>query len=253
MRTDETAIAELSSALTRESSEELKNRLASILATTANGLRDMAAIVAELESRGEDLSALRIGMIDHLRRIACGQLLPEVVVRCAGQPRMLQLAIRLTLDDQAKLADGQAFDLAVWRGNAVEWRKVDPLECTSSQLSQIFASDHTRTQQEQVSLLEHRREISLRNPEVKEPTPGKAKVDKKNGTILLNGKSFTPAELLRLIADLSSQYDETAETDTTCIVKLTAEEHRSLKQKCLDGNTTQQMVTRRALRACGLI
>lgn len=253
MQSEEITLRNVTQDLTHESTAELKERLSSILATTASGLRDMAAIVAELESRGEDLSGLRIGMIDHLRRIACGQLLPEVVVRCAGQPRMLAIASRLTIDDQKKLAEGKAFDLAVWRGDSVEWRNVDPLECTGSQLSQIFAADHTRTQQEQVSILEHRRELALRAPETKSPQIGRPTADKKTGMIVLNRKSFSPSEILKLIAELSSDFDEAAELEATGIVKLTADEHRNLKQKALDSNTTQQVLMRRALRACGLI
>jgi hypothetical protein len=60
--------------------------LARLLGFTAENLLRLAVVVAELESRGEDLSDLKIGLLPILRQIAAGTLLPEVVVYYAGKP-----------------------------------------------------------------------------------------------------------------------------------------------------------------------
>src|SRR5690606_35817556 len=142
--------------LTSETTDSLKSRLTSLLAQTADDLRQMAAIVAELERRGEDMQELRIGIVDHLRRIAAGQLLPEIVVKFSGFPMMLRIAARLPIPDQQRLVADEPLDMAVWRGEQIEWRKVDPLALTTEQIRVVFADDRIRSQQEQVSILEQR-------------------------------------------------------------------------------------------------
>lgn len=233
------------------STDELKQRLASLLATTAEGLRDMAAIVAELESRDEDLSGLRLGIVHHLRRIAAGQLLPELVVRCAAVPRILAKASILPLSDQQRIAGGEPFPLAVWRGDSVEWRQIDPLEATGPQFSQIFASDHVRSQQEQISLLEDRRERARRTPEP--PKKGRLRADRNRGVLIFGKSVFSPADVTAALADLAEPFDENAVREHTTVCKVSEAEHQKLKLRAIEGHTTVQHLIYRSLRAAGLI
>ncbi len=78
----------------------LKAELANALRLTAERLRYLAAIWAELERRGEDLSALRYGMGKCLSRIAAGSLRPEIVVAFSDQPRTLDRIAVLPLASQ---------------------------------------------------------------------------------------------------------------------------------------------------------
>jgi hypothetical protein len=59
-------------------------------------------VVAELESRGEDLSQLKIGLLPLLRQIAAGVLLPDVVVRYAGQPAAIKQLAGMPIDEQRR-------------------------------------------------------------------------------------------------------------------------------------------------------
>jgi hypothetical protein len=64
-------------------------------------------VIAELESRGEDLSDLKIGLLPLLREIAAGTLLPEVVVKFAGQPAALRAIGKRPMDEQEQYVRGE--------------------------------------------------------------------------------------------------------------------------------------------------
>lgn len=233
------------------SSDRLRARLAEVMTTTAEGLREMASIVGELERRGEDLSDLRIGIVDHLRRIASGQLLAEVVIKCAGQPRLLSIAARLPLEDQRRLVSGQPFDLAVWRSGKIEWRKIDPLSATPSQLMQLFHVDRVRTQSEQVSLLEQ--SGSTARPK-KTTVKAKAKADPIRNGIKV-GRSFVPLEdVLLALAELAqADYDDTVEDEEASVaVRLSAAQHQQLRARAAKSKSTMAFLIRRAMAAAGL-
>lgn len=236
--------------------EELKSRLTSLLARTAEDLSSMAAIVGELERRGEDLSTLKLGIVHYLRRIAAGQLLPEIVVQYSGYPLMLRQATVLPIEDQRRLISGEPLPVAVWRGNNIEWRRVDPLALTRDHVTQIFAGDHLRTDAEQVSYLEGTR-LHPRKP--KQPSMGRAKADpKRNGIVI--GRSFAPYEdvLLALAqladADYSASSEEDEEIESQIInVPLTLAEHTQIKVRAAKSRTTIGSLMRHALAAYGLI
>jgi hypothetical protein len=175
--------------------EELREELARGLRLTADSLLRLAIIVKTLEERGEDLSGLRIGLLHHLRRIACGQVLPEIVVRYAGMPSLISVIGSLPLPDQRKLADGGSVELAVYAADgSITYRMADPLTMTRQQASQVFARDHIRSQAEQVLILEQQRSRA------KGKTPqkiGDLRIDKELGGVFV-GRKFIP------LADLAA-------------------------------------------------
>jgi hypothetical protein len=239
--------------LTGESTAGLKDRLAGLLARTADDLREMAAIVAELEARGEDLSALRLGIVDHLRRIAAGHLLPEIVVHCSGFPALLRTASHLPVADQRKLISGEPLDMAVWRGDEIAWRKVDPLCLTRDQLSTVFSTDRIRSKQEQVSLLEDRKQ---KPGKPARPAKRKVKADPERIGIVV-GRSFAPLEdVLAALAELrDAEYDDDISGEETVIggIRLSTAEHQQLKVRAAKSNASIAQLVRRALAAAGLI
>jgi hypothetical protein len=83
----------------------LKSELANALKLTASHLSYLAAIWAELEKRGEDLSGLKMGMGVWLARIAAGTLLAEIVVMYAGEPSVLRRASLLTTGQQQHVVE----------------------------------------------------------------------------------------------------------------------------------------------------
>lgn len=86
---------------------ELKRELAGLLALTASNLLRLAVIVSILEDRGEDMTALKGGFLDILRKIACGQLLPDLVILFSGDPAKIQKAASMPLEDQREVASGR--------------------------------------------------------------------------------------------------------------------------------------------------
>lgn len=155
--------------------EQLREELAGCLRVTATNFARLALIVKALEDRGEDLSALKIPILHHLRRVACGQVLPEVLVRFAGSPSLITIVGNLPLPDQKAIAEGQPVRLVVYGadGNRTH-RLADPLHLSPEQVRQVFARDHVRTDAEQCLLLDQKRERSrLPRPE----SAGRLKLD----------------------------------------------------------------------------
>lgn len=175
--------------------EDLKTALADSLGLTAKSLLRSACLVHVLEERGEDLTGLRIGMLNHLKKIACGQLLPEVVVRFAGKPSLIAVVGNLPIDQQCRLAAGDAVQLLVYGDDGKRTiRNADPLVMTPRQVMQVFARDHVRNQAEQALILDERRErASLPVP----AAVGKMKIDKERGGVIV-GRQFIP--LVDLVA-----------------------------------------------------
>lgn len=83
--------------------QELRGRLGQLLTLTANTLSEMAEVWIELERRGEDLSALRSGLMTYVRLIARREILPEAVVRYAGHKHILTKLAKMPLYAQEKL------------------------------------------------------------------------------------------------------------------------------------------------------
>jgi hypothetical protein len=88
------------------STDELKQQLVDRLGLTAESLLRTACLVAVLEERGEDLSGLKIGLLGHLRKIATGKLLPEIVVQFAGNGKLINRISELAITDQRRILAG---------------------------------------------------------------------------------------------------------------------------------------------------
>jgi hypothetical protein len=99
--------SDLKQVIAEATAEELKAELARLLGFSAENLTRLAIITQELESRGEDLSAIRFGLLPLLRQIACGTLLPEIVVKFAGEPDAIRKISRLCIAEQRQIACGE--------------------------------------------------------------------------------------------------------------------------------------------------
>lgn len=138
--------------LSRVPTDDLKKQLAESIGVTARTLSQMAAIWTELESRGEDLSALRGGLMSYLPLIAEGRLDPELVVRAAGQATLLKAASALSIADQRDLLENglPVFDVDK-EGQFVE-RRVPVENVGMMEIRRAIAADHIRTPAEQARL-----------------------------------------------------------------------------------------------------
>ena len=129
---------------------ELKEELANGLRVTAASLLKIALVVRELEKRGESLSALRLGVMPYLRLIAAGTLLPEIVVRFAGQPSLIQRLAKLPIAEQRPLASGDPVKiLQRLCGDSYTLVSKDPIALTPTEAKQVFADNHVRQEDEQ--------------------------------------------------------------------------------------------------------
>lgn len=145
---DEATLAKMSVA-------ELRAGLSKSLGITVGGLIEAAVFVKELERRGEDLSDIRDSTLPNLRKIACGQLLPEMYLRLFGKSGILNRVATLPIPDQQKIASGVpiAVYLADGSGNHVLHRAED-MEPAMAQ--QVFAPGKIRNQSEQIAWLRAR-------------------------------------------------------------------------------------------------
>lgn len=238
----------------------LRAELARQMAITASDMLRLAMIVRLLEERGEDLSDLRNGMLPHLRRIAYGQILPELVVRYSSTPMVLHRIYQLSPPEQQQLVRTGMVELVVRRATpegqvSFDKRCADPSRMTRDQVFQVFGLGHVRNEAEQILYLEDRTTRVIPLP----PPQGRCKPDRSRGGLVV-GRTFLPhAEVLRGLADLRGEPSplesgaEAEAEDVPLVVKLTPDERRRLKIASARGDTTMQELAWQALRAAGLI
>lgn len=230
---------------------ELRAELAAAIGLTARHLMHLAAVWAELERRGEDLSDLRTGIGVYLPAIAAGTVTPEAVVAFAGQPTLMRAVASLPPDQQKRLASGGTVPVVEKQGDSYTHRMLPASALTAGLARQVFGERTIRTEAEQIALL---------TPAIKPPKPGRApkrgklRADRDKGTILLGRRVLPLADVLAAVADLRRPDTATAdELDVPVVVKLTAAEKQRLGHAVVDSGKTQQDLVRDALRAMGLI
>jgi hypothetical protein len=181
--------------------QELREWLVSCLEVSSRNLLELAVCVAKLEERGEDLSGIRgLGLVHHLRRIACGQLLPEVVAKFAGSPTLIARIGSLPIPDQERIIAGEFLLLAVYATDgSITNRSVDPLLMDAWEIRQVFARDHIRSQSEQALILERRRaETKGRRPK----QIGVMHMDYERGGVTVGRKFIPQADLVSALQAL---------------------------------------------------
>lgn len=232
----------------------LRAELASALGLTARHLLHLATVWAELERRGEDLSDLRSGIGTYLPLIASGAVLPETVVRFAGQPAILRAVAGLPVDEQRRLAiTGESVPLVVRQGDTFTHRMLPVHALTAAQARQVFGERRVRTETEQIALLTP----SGRAPKLgKPPKRGKLRADPAKGVVRVGHSPIPIADLVAALGDARSPDtagEEPGDDAKAVLIKLTPAEHKTLAQRALDGDTSMTALARNALRAAGLI
>lgn len=84
---------------------DLRRALDQQIAVTAHHVARLATIWRELERRGEDLAEYRAGIGQYLSAVASGRLLPDAVVRLAGNRPALRAMALLSSDEQKRILD----------------------------------------------------------------------------------------------------------------------------------------------------
>lgn len=145
--------------------DALGDELGATLSLTAQHFAKLAMILRVKEERGHDLSDLKIGMVGYLRKIAYGQLLPEVLADFGHSPSLLRRISGLPTPDQTRVVrDGVTVGIPR-PGGAVDAVKIPASSLTPAQASAVFAPDHIRTPEEQV------RQLRFTSHAASEPRP----------------------------------------------------------------------------------
>ena len=230
---------------------ELRLELARGLRVTADSLLRLAWIVRLLEERGEDLSDLRIGLLDYLRRIAYGQVAPELVVRYAESPGLMRTLAALPLPDQQRIASGEPVQVVVRREDGkFDVRMADPIKMTRDQISQVFGRGKIRDQSEQILILEDSRPKTVARKLAR--NRGLVSPDRERGGLIVGRKFFAAGDIVSALAELVGEPDNSpAEIPVT--FKLTDSEHMSLKNASNRTGAPMSVLIRRALVVSGLL
>lgn len=175
---------------------KLKKELESAVRATAAIILRMAAIVRLLEERGEDISTFRFGIIPHLRRIAYGQVLPEVIVHFQGQPMLMDRVAGLPLADQNRILSGEPIRIVQVDGGNMEHRTVPAENLTRDEILQVFGKSGIRNDAEQLAVVRARKERAPKR------TQSNIIVDFKRGGILVNGLWISKADLIMYVQRL---------------------------------------------------
>lgn len=243
------ALAELETWTT----DDLRAELARLLRTTASDLLRMAKVVAILESRGDDLMSLRLGMIRWLRMIAVGQLLPEIVIRYSGKQKLLERIAMLPISDQQRMVEDPCVTIIADDGLP---RRMDALAVPFRQLDQVFGSGRLRGEDEQRVYLNGSKRAKKSRRKTDEFRQLKAYADHERGGITV-GKAFvSKAEALIAIGELAGplvDIDPRDKTHETATVRLTKEEKDRLRAQERQAGLSEWQLIRTALRAAGMI
>jgi hypothetical protein len=134
--------------------QTLRTELSKSLTITAKQLQYLAVIWRELESRGEDLSALKTGLAIYLPAIANNQLDADLVVKYAGQKMLLHAISKLPLEEQRKLAEHGEVDIVRLEedGNK-QVQKITLHSLPATEINLVFAESRLRTPDEQFLIL----------------------------------------------------------------------------------------------------
>jgi hypothetical protein len=235
-------------ALKDRSSKELRRELSGLIAETAEKLQKMAFIVAELESRGEDLSGLRISLLPALRLVAAGRMDAEAVLRLADRPWLIQSVGRLPLPEQKRLLDKGTVPVLV-EGEA---KDTPILSLPLSTIQQVFAQDHVRSPEEQRVYLAS---IRRRKSDGEEPKRHYLlRADKGRGGFWVGQAFVKVSEVVPVLAELAGPLDLLVPDDAeTITVRVTAAEKEKLRVLANQRKLPDWHLLREAFRAMGMI
>jgi hypothetical protein len=118
---------------------DLLGELQRATAATASNLVYMAQIWKLLEGRGMDMAPFRNGLLRFLPMIASGEVIPEVVIKLAGNMTLLGKVGKLPPERQKALANGEPVPVLDPESGAVRERKIE--ELGAKEVRQLFGVD----------------------------------------------------------------------------------------------------------------
>lgn len=188
--------------LTGKTESELIQLFSETRRTVARQIMLAAAIVRIFDENQWDVAQLPVGARDlaYLRRVAHGEMIPELIFNERFCESLRSRAARLPLPQQRMVAADRPLEVVVEDTAGVASRLIRPSELTPRQIQQVFAYDRLRTVAEQRSYLEER---------VRQPAPsgpGPVVVDHRRRCVYVTGErvEITVKQMADLLAQLTA-------------------------------------------------
>jgi hypothetical protein len=241
--------------LALKSVEELREEVKRLLGVTAENLVKLAAVVHELESRGEDISQLRLSILPSLRAIAGGKMLPEVVVKYAGRPTLLKHIEAIPIAQQKNLLERETvFVVTTDDKNNFSEEEVRLAFLNQNQIRQVFSEDSLRSPAEQRAFIRSKSHKKVEKQEVKPQRFYTPRADKEAKGIWVGKMFVTREDVIKALSDISGNLKELdADTAETITVRVTKEEKAKLKHSEKLRKLPEWFIIRESLQALGLI
>lgn len=178
------------SELEQMDNQALFNELRQATAITASNLVYMAKIWGQLESRGVDMAPFRSGLLRFLPMIASGQLVPEAVIKFAGNMTLLNNVGKLPPAQQKALAEGEPVPVVDAKTGMVRERKAE--ELSAKEARQVFAvNGKLRDVEQQRRLTAHEPHRKLAGPKIQ--------INEVKQTIKVGTQEVTISDLLTIM------------------------------------------------------
>jgi len=190
--------------------EQLKQELGRALDITADYLSYLSEIWRELESRGEDLSGLRHGLMAYIPLIANRQVDSRIVVNYAGQKTLLSAISKLPIEEQAEIArTGHVTVAQSTEDGRVQEVQVNVADMRAADVHRVFGENGIRTPEQQLKVQKH-----LENSQPRKHITSIIHYDQKDGEDLLviSGKRVRLSSVISSICDRKGLTDSDKET-----------------------------------------
>jgi hypothetical protein len=151
--------------------------------TSVKHIVRMAAIVRRLDELGVAIE-MESSVLPYLRKIAHGNLSPDLFVTMQGHKSMLNIASTLPAPVQQQIAKNEPIKVMSTNG---DFRMVPPLSMTTKEVSQVFAFGRIRDEAEQVGYLRGKMQEKATTDQACEEDA--VKIDRKRRGIVV-GKTF---------------------------------------------------------------
>ncbi len=182
----------------RESSDPkwLIEQLQECLSITIHHIITLATIVRRLDECDVELK-VEFAMLPYIRRVAYGQMVPELLVTLQGEQALLDKVATLPIPDQESIAKNKSLKVMELGG---DHRKVPPLCLTKREMSQVFGRGKIRTEAEQIGFLKD--EIAKKQLATR-PTENAVLVDRKRVGIVVSGTFVSATDMAHYLGELT--------------------------------------------------
>ena len=192
IRDTSTEIAEINQ---ESDTNALLSKLQHYLSISVHSVRMVAAIIKRLEELGTDVIGLEIPNLSYFRKIAYGQLSPELFVSMAERPGFIKKLQALPLPDQEKIAHDTKQKVLLSGGDHL---MVAVKDMTKDQFDQVFSTNGVRSESQQAACIADKKQKacarSAERPEIV--------VDRKKHGIYVSDVFISAADLADLVGTL---------------------------------------------------